>query len=94
MVEGVAAVQRTDGEALDEHADDAHDERRDDERDPEAGLAERVDDGEREVRAEREQLAVREVDDIHHAEDDRQPRRQQHVDHPERETVEELLDEA
>ncbi len=58
--------------ALDDHADRADDERRDDQHgDPDidavlVGL-------DRGIAAEHQELAMREVDDLHHAEDDRQP---------------------
>src|SRR2546428_343243 len=45
------------------------------------------------VRAEREERAVREVDDAEHPEDDRQPERHQHVQRTQHEPVEDELGE-
>ncbi|AFK21486.1 hypothetical protein HFX_6366 (plasmid) [Haloferax mediterranei ATCC 33500] len=91
VVQRVTAVQSLDGEPFDTHPDDTDEQGRGDESDPEARVSEGSRDGECEVRTEGEQLAVGEVDDVHDAEDDGQPRCEEDVHHPDDEPVEDLL---
>ena len=63
---------------LDQHADDGHDQRRDDDAAPEAERAgEALGQRERDIGAEHVERAMGEIHDPRHAEDDRQPRRDQ-----------------
>ena len=67
-----AAVEPADDRALDDDADGADDDRRNDQhRDPDAEAQTIGLDGG--ITAKHQKLAMREVDDLHHAEDDRQP---------------------
>ena len=67
-----AAVEKADDGALDDHADDAdHDRRHHQHRQPDADAVVGRDD--RGIAAEHQKLAMGEIDDTHHAEDDRQP---------------------
>jgi len=89
-----AAVQRSEREPLDDHPEETDDDRCDQQRDPESGTrSECGGDREGEVGTESEQLAVAEVEDVHHPEDERQSRRDQHVDHPDHQPVQHHLEE-
>src|SRR6185312_1775815 len=72
-----AAVKETHDESLDDEPDDADHDRRHHQHgevDVDAGFGA----GNRRVAAEHDELAMGEVDDAHHAEDDRQPGADQH----------------
>ena len=84
-----AAVEVADDEALEQDADEAREQRAADDRQrqrrPELG------DGHRHVGAGHDELAMGEIDDAHHAEDDRKPAR---AEHQKGACVAELVEEA
>ncbi len=88
-----AAVERSEGDPFDHHPHEADDDRRQQQCDPEPhASAERGGDGEGQIRPEREQLAVAEVEDVHHPENERQSRGDQDVNHPDHQAVQEHLE--
>ena len=91
MVEMVAAIERPDGDHLHGHA--GHQRR--DQPQPDAGeeaVGHRRE-GRGEIGAEHVERAVRQIDQVHDAEDQRQPGRQQEQQHAELDAVQALFDE-
>ena len=88
LVEVVAAVEPADQQPLEQHAD--RDRKHDAGRDREPQAAEALGERPREVRADHVEAAVREVDDPHDAEDQRQPARDQEQQQPVLDAVQEL----
>ena len=90
-VERIAADQRPQRHDLQRRAEKRDDQRRGDQRQPEA--AGRGDDDEADIGAEHEQFAMREIDHVHDAEDQRQSGRDQRQDHAGDDAVHRLDDE-
>ena len=92
MVEMIAAVERPDGDHLQHHAGD---ERRDQpERDAGDEAVGQPDKGRGEIGAQHVERAVRQIDQVHDPEDQRQTGRQQEQQHAELHAVEALFDEV
>ncbi len=83
------AAQATEQQRLDREPEGAYEHRREEQAQPE--LTGVLHDGERDVRAEHVERAVREVDHIHHPEDERQPCGQDEKQGAERDAVQRLL---
>ena len=88
----VAAVERPDRDHLQRHADDERRDQREDRAEHEA--AGDCGEGRGEIGAEHVERAVRQIDQIHDAEDQRQPGRQQEQQHAELDAVQALFDEV
>ena len=85
----VFAIEAAEQEALDNQTDDGDQRRRDDER---AAEAHRARDLDGEIRAQRIERAVGEVDEPAQREDERQPERDQQVVRPDEQAVDDLLE--
>src|SRR3972149_2949614 len=92
LVERRPAVERPQEPPLDERADQPDGQRRQEQRHPEA--AGRRDQREARVHAEHVEGAVREVDDVEHAEDQREPDGEQEQQHAVGEAVQRLTEEV
>jgi len=88
-----ATVHPLDREPLDPGPEQADRDRDEHEREPKPRFAGQRDEREREVPAQREQLAVGDVEHVHHPEDDGEPRRHEDVHDPDRQSVEQQLEE-
>ena len=86
----MAAAQASQKERLEDQPEQTERKRRGEHRDPER--AGQLDDAEREVRAEHVERAVREIDHVHHPEDQRQAGGEDEKQGAERETVQRLLE--
>ena len=87
----VAAVEPPDRDHFKHHADDKRRDEREDGAEHEAIGP--FGEGRGEIGADHVERAVRQIDEVHDAEDQRQPRRQQEQQHAELNAVEKLLDE-
>ncbi len=83
-------AQPAEQQRLDRETKRSDQQRREDQAEPE--LTGALHHGERDVRAEHVERAVREVDDVHHPEDQRQARREDEKQGAERDAVQRLLD--
>ena len=91
MVEMVAAVKPAHGDHLDRHADQQRRDERQDGAEHEAAGPGR--EGRGEIGADHVERAVRQIDEVHDAEHERQPGRQQEQQQAELQSVQALLDE-
>ena len=91
MIEVVAPVEPPDGDDFEHHAGDKRSGHREDHGDNEAAGHDR--EGRGEIGAEHVQRAVRQIDQVHDAEDQRQAGRQQKQQHAELHAVQALLEE-
>jgi hypothetical protein len=91
VIEMRAPVERPDRDHFQDHADNERGEKREDGAEHEAAGPFRKGGGE--IGADHIKRAVRQVDEVHDAEDQRQPRRQEEQQHPKLDAVQKLLDE-